>query len=250
MYAHLDSLAPDTARAIEDAFAGQQQWVAPTPEQIAEEITVHRGSYLTVLPTRANNSLIMQVGFIPFFMLWRGTGAMLLGLALARLGVLTGARSARFYLRMMLACYGVGLPLVIGGVIFNFANDFSLGTFSLIGAQFNMVGSLPVALGHIALVMLLVRLNVLGWLGTALAASGRMALTNYLMQSLLCTFIFYGYGLGYFGSLDRLEQELVVLGIWILQLAVSPMWLRRYRFGPAEWGWRSLTYWSLQPMRR
>ncbi len=83
-----------------------------------------------------------------------------------------------------------------------------------------------------------------------LAAVGRMAFSNYLAQSLICTTIFYGHGLGLFGSVDRVTQALVVIGIWVLQLAVSPWWLARFRFGPCEWAWRSLTYGKRQPMRR
>ncbi len=83
-----------------------------------------------------------------------------------------------------------------------------------------------------------------------LAAVGQLALTNYLMQTVLCTFIFYGHGLGRFGMFERWEQFLVVVGVWVLQLVVSPIWLRYFRFGPAEWLWRSLSYLKLQPMRR
>ena len=81
-------------------------------------------------------------------------------------------------------------------------------------------------------------------LGKRLAAVGRMALTNYLMQSLLCLFIFTGAGLGLVGQLGRAELYLVVIGIWILQLAYSPWWLARYYYGPVEWLWRMLTYGS------
>ena len=92
-----------------------------------------------------------------------------------------------------------------------------------------------------------------GWLpGTRrrLAAVGRMAFTNYLMDTVLCTFIFYGWGLGFFGKVSRVEQFGIVLGIWAVQLIVSPLWLERFQFGPLEWMWRSLTYWRLQPMRK
>jgi uncharacterized protein len=77
-----------------------------------------------------------------------------------------------------------------------------------------------------------------------------MALSNYLLTSILCTFFFNGYGLGYFGKLQRHELYYVVLGMWTINLIISPIWLRHFRFGPAEWVWRSLTYWQQQPMRR
>jgi uncharacterized protein len=82
-----------------------------------------------------------------------------------------------------------------------------------------------------------------------LAATGQMALTNYLSQSLICLFLFTGAGLALYGTLERHELYYVVLAVWIAQLIWSPLWLRRFRFGPAEWLWRSLTYWKVQPMR-
>jgi uncharacterized protein len=82
------------------------------------------------------------------------------------------------------------------------------------------------------------------------AAAGRMALTNYLSHSLVATTIFYGYGLGWFGRVPRAAQLALALGLWLVNLAVSSWWLRRFRFGPVEWLWRSMTYARRQPMRR
>ena len=82
------------------------------------------------------------------------------------------------------------------------------------------------------------------------AAVGQMALTNYLLHTVICTTIFYGHGFGYYGSVDRLEQLGVVIGVWVVQLVASPLWLRRFRYGPAEWVWRSLTYGAPQPLQR
>ena len=67
---------------------------------------------------------------------------------------------------------------------------------------------------------------------------------------MICTAIFYGWGLGLFGHLNRFALMGVVLAVWTFQMVVSPLWLGRFRFGPAEWAWRSLTYWKAQPMRR
>ena len=77
-----------------------------------------------------------------------------------------------------------------------------------------------------------------------------MALTNYLMQSVICTTIFYGHGFGLFGQVSRVQQALFVAGIWAVQIVLSSLWMSRFRFGPAEWVWRSLSYWRIQPMRR
>jgi len=79
------------------------------------------------------------------------------------------------------------------------------------------------------------------------ASVGQMAFSNYLGQSIICTLFFYGYGLGYFGKLQRYELWYVVAGVWIFQIIFSTVWLKFFRFGPLEWVWRSLTYWKIQP---
>jgi uncharacterized protein len=81
-----------------------------------------------------------------------------------------------------------------------------------------------------------------------LGAVGQMAFTNYILHTVIGVVIFRI--LGYFGSVERVEQLAMVVVIWLLQLWLSPMWLARYRFGPLEWLWRSLTYWQRQPMGR
>jgi uncharacterized protein len=77
-----------------------------------------------------------------------------------------------------------------------------------------------------------------------------MAFTNYILQSVICTTIFYGHGFGLFGNVERVGQIGVVAAVWIAELALSYLWLQRFRFGPLEWLWRSLTYWRVQPMGR
>jgi uncharacterized protein len=106
-----------------------------------------------------------------------------------------------------------------------------------------------VALGHVALVVLATRKGWFGRLEHRLAATGRMAFTNYISQTLLCVTLFYGYGFGLFGTMNRVELFAVAVAIWILQLWWSPLWLRHFRFGPVEWLWRSLTYRRLQPLK-
>jgi uncharacterized protein len=77
-----------------------------------------------------------------------------------------------------------------------------------------------------------------------------MAFTNYILQTVICTFIFYGHGLGLFGTVSRVQQIAIVFAVWLLQLVVSPLWLRSLQFGPLEWLWRSLTYRQFAPLRR
>jgi uncharacterized protein len=82
-----------------------------------------------------------------------------------------------------------------------------------------------------------------------LASVGRMALSNYLLQSVICTTIFYSYGLALFSKVRPSLGLLLTIVIWLIQIPLSVLWLRRLQFGPIEWLWRSLTYWQLQPMR-
>ena len=98
--------------------------------------------------------------------------------------------------------------------------------------------------------MLMLKANVWTGLMRRFSAVGRMALSNYLMHSIVLTMIFYGYGLGLYGEIPRFAQMGFVVGVIGLQLYLSPRWLAKYRFGPVEWLWRSLTYWQRQPMRR
>jgi uncharacterized protein len=102
----------------------------------------------------------------------------------------------------------------------------------------------------VGLVMLIYRAGVLSWLTRAFAAVGQMAFTNYLLHTIICTTIFYGHGLGLFGQLERTGQITLVAAVWVFQLILSPLWLRRFRFGPFEWLWRSLTYGQRPLFRR
>jgi len=107
-----------------------------------------------------------------------------------------------------------------------------------IGWQWNYLGSIFVSIGYVSLVMLITKYYRLG----LLANVGKLALSNYLLMTIICTFIFYGHGFGLFGSIDRVGQLYIVLAIWIFLLVFSKLWLNKFQFGPMEWLWRYLTY--------
>jgi uncharacterized protein len=227
---------------------------APTPEERAkkhnEEIAVYRGGYLGIVRHRVSEVVMMQtVGFV-LFMVWGVGGRMLMGMGLMKLGVFAAARPARFYGRLIVLGYGLGLPLVTYDTFVLINEGFAGPALLRSKATYNEISSVLVALGHVGVVMLAARAGALPWLTSRLAAVGRMALTNYLTHSLVCTTIFYGYGFGLFATINRTGLMGIVLAIWAVQLMVSPLWLAHFRFGPAEWVWRSLTYWRPQPMRQ
>jgi len=223
----------------------------PTENEIAEEIAAYQGSWLDAHGARIATAAGLQLAAFPFFLFWRAAGLMLVGMALFKLGIFSAGRSATFYNRMIAVGLIVGLPLVTLSVIRNAAEAWEpLYSFLGPGMLYNYWGSLGIAAAYIGIVMRIAQSGVFPALQARLAAVGQTAFTNYIAQSVICTTLFYGFGLGLFGSVERWGQVLIVLAVWTLQLAIAPLWLRYYRFGPLEWAWRSLTYWSLQPMRR
>ncbi len=145
----------------------------------------------------------------------------------------------------------VALPLGLACMLLSFRahptlqfDVIHLGTaMAFVGSS---IGSLLIAMGYMAWIVRISRAGrALHWL----APAGRMALTNYLMQSIVCTLFFYGYGLGWFEQVPRAWQVVFAIALFLLQVAWSHLWLSRFRFGPAEWVWRSLTYLRPQPMR-
>jgi uncharacterized protein len=192
---------------------------------------------------------IQTIGFFLFGMGFMAIGRMLIGMGLMKLGVFSAARSRRFYSVMLALGYGIGLPLMVYDALELIRHRFSHDYGFHGGKFYNAFGSVVVALGHVGLVMLIVQSGALTWLTTRLAAVGRMALSNYLTHSIVCTTLFYGYGFGLFGTINRTGLLAIVLIIWVSQLVLSPIWLQHFRFGPVEWLWRSLTYGEPQPMQ-
>ena len=210
------------------------------------QITAFTGTYLAAFLNRATTLVFFYIVF-PFTFFWSVLGLMLTGAALTKTGVLTGQRSVTFYAWMSALGLGIGLPLTLGVFVGLRATGMDHPGF-LWQSIAQLVG-IPQALGYTGLVLLVHKLGWLKPLTTALAAVGRMALTNYLSHTLICTTIFYGYALGYFGQVQYPELFALAGLIWLFNIALSLIWLRSFRFGPAEWLWRSLTYWKLQPLR-
>jgi len=175
---------------------------------------------------------------------------MLIGMGLFKLKIFDASRSNKFYGWSAVVSFAIGLTAVLTGVHYHEANNWDFDYSFFQGSVLNYWGSVFVALGYISLVMMMCKNGWFTWLRSSLAAVGQMALTNYLMHTIVCTTIFYGHGLGWYGYLSRIELNGIVFAIWAAQLVLSPMWLKHFRFGPFEWLWRSLTYWKLQPLKR
>jgi uncharacterized protein len=221
------------------------QW-APAEATLRAEVATYRSGWIEQLDHRVPTAIGRQTTGFLGGTFWRVGGTVLLGMALYKWGVLTGERSTRLY-RRLVAGGVVGVATVLAGVWYIEANEWSAGA-ALFWRQFNYVGSLLVAGGYVGLVTLYARRRPDGPVTRAFAAVGRTAFTNYLLQTVVATTVFYGHGLGLFGAVSRAEALGMVVAFWAIEILVSVAWLRRYRFGPVEWVWRTLTYGERQPI--
>lgn len=173
-------------------------------------------------------------------------GMFLIGSWFAASGALAAPeRFPRLYAGLRWVALPVGLLVTLGGVLWKpylAPGEYTLDSTAAMSLV--SVGAVPMCLGYLAWV---VHWRArLGWL----APAGRMALTHYLAQSLVCTWLFNHYGLGWFDLMPRAWQLLFALLLFTLQVAFSHLWLKRFRFGPLEWLWRAMTYRQWPPMRR
>lgn len=225
-----------------------QSWL-PDAEKISHDLAAMQGSWIQQMDVRVPSTIFMQTFLFFWSTLWRVTSMILLGMALYKWGVLSARRSDLFYLRMTLIGLAVGYGIIGAGIFENFAKDWSMDYSMFLGSLYNYVGSVLVALGYIGFVMLICKAAQFIRLKKLFASVGKMAFTNYILMSLLGMFIFYGNGLGLFGHVERSVQILIVIAIWIFILIISPLWLKKFWYGPLEWLWRVLSYWRKQPMK-
>jgi uncharacterized protein len=221
----------------------------PGAEAVAEEVAIYQSGWIGQMGQRISDAIEFQTTALLWWGCWRAGGLMLIGVALFKLGVFSAERSRRFYIGLTVPALLVGIPMVLYGMHRHFQNEWDATYSFFTGTVFNYWGSILVSLGYTGAVMLVVKAGAVRALTRRLATVGRMALSMYLLQSIICTTLFYGHGFGLFGRVERVGQIGIVAGIVVLQLWLAPLWLDRFRFGPFEWLWRTLTYMRPQPMR-
>jgi uncharacterized protein len=167
-------------------------------------------------------------------------------MVLCRSGLLTQPVPVSRHLALAAAGFAIGLPLAIWQTQTLLASDFHPVQVEITKLSYD-VRRLGMGLGWLGLMLALARHHTA--LTRRLAAVGRMALTNYLAQSILCGLIFYGFGLGLYGRVTGYWLYAIVLGVWALEIAWSGWWLARFQIGPFEWLWRSITYKRAQSWR-
>jgi uncharacterized protein len=237
---------------VASAVFGKYHVRTPPPMSAA---AAYHGSWIDLFRWRAWLNYYWHVEGALGYDFWRCSGFMLAGMGLLKTRVFDATRSARFYRGLMWSGYSLGLPLAAFAIHEEIATHpvmavrFSASSWGPWQATAMLLAGAAVALGHVGLVMQVCRAGILPRLRAALAATGRMALTNYLGQTLICVLVFDGWALGQWGDWGIAAQLALVGAIWGAQLIASTIWLRHFRFGPMEWLWRSLTYWRRQPMR-
>jgi uncharacterized protein len=234
-----------------------EKTMIPNREDAKENTKKMKSNYSTVASYIRPLAFDGQTKYMPME-IWDSIALMFLGLALFKWGFLTGNWSNEDYWKVLKIGYGIGIPLVIYSFYYGFLN------FSTLEANLARMERVPInwvgliypfqrillVMAHASALILLYKSGKIQGLFKRLEAVGQMAFTNYIMHSVICTLFFFGYGLNYYAELEFYQIFYLAFAIWILQLILSPIWLRYFYFGPLEWVWRSLTYWKMQPMRR
>ena len=228
--------------ALESTFA----FFYPSTEQIIAQTKIMQGSYIQQMPLRIENALELQTLVFMIDTFWRTSAMMLLGMILYRKGILSANNSTEYYKNMMWVGFVPGLIISSVGLNQVYSSDWSSAYVMNIGANYKFVSGLLMALGYIGLVIWIYKKGIFKKLQNRLQATGRMAFTNYIGMSVICTLIFNGHGLGLYGTFDRFQQFVIVIGVWVIMLIISPKVLKKYQFGPLESMWRKLTYFSFK----
>ena len=226
----------------------QRKQRKPSSEELEKDAKRWRGRPLQVIGAQAKYLAVWHG--LPYYDTtnFDSWSMMFIGMGLFKLGIFSAARSYRFYVWMAVVGCLIGIPANSYIVWLALKTNFDRVTFSVTHVAYD-VARLPVALAYVALLMMLAKAVAFRWLTSRLAAVGQMALSNYILHSVICAFLFTGYGFGLYGRLQRYQLYYVVALCWAVSLVASPIWLRHFCFGPLEWCWRSLTYWRRQPMR-
>jgi uncharacterized protein len=230
-----------------DAAGLQQFFGISPPAALASDLALHRGSYEAIVAARFAEHGWSAIDGLWFFG-WETLGYMAFGMAAMKSGMLTGAWDRRRYALWAAVGFGIGIPAYVAIALWLVGSDFALFPVVMGVMAVPTLVRPPMIAAWACLILLAMRPG--GALTARIGAAGRMAFTNYLATSLICTTLFYGYGLGWYGHLSRAELYLVVPAVWALMLLWSQPWLARFRYGPFEWLWRSLSRGGLQPMRR
>ena len=240
-YSMLYSMTYSLQQLSPEALQSMQEHWQPSAALLQEEIAAYRGDWHSQMLRRVPDAWDGEWATLLFYGP-RLCGQMLLGVLLYRTGWIVGRYAAVWYSRLGAVTFLSGLVLVLIGVQRSVDSEFAFADSLLMGNYWNSAGSLLMAAGYASLIIRWSQRANPGMVQHWLRCTGRMAFSNYLLMSLLCTSLFYGHGLAWFGQMDRLALLAVTLAVWAVLISFSVFWLQHFRSGPLEWCWRWLTY--------
>jgi len=212
-------------------------------------IAYKQGPMAATFITRALTFGIMLVFVTISFFGFRVLATFLFGMAMMKIDFFNRT-NRRWHMLALSIGLVVGLPGEIFLVWSYLHSEYSFGWLQAGAEMVHTTSSICLTFGYIGALTLIVHAGALRWLTYALSCVGRTALSNYLLQTIVATYIMYWWGLGFFNEVNRPQQYAIVLAIYCCQLVLSVLYLRVFRIGPFEWLWRSLTYLKLQPIFR
>ena len=232
-----------TYRELADALGD------PRGASILEDLRKYGSSYREITLDRISDHL-----HSPFDMLigygLETLGLMLWGMGLFKSGALTGGWSRQRLKQVAILGYVFGLGGSLALMVWTIAHQFDTVITAATYFLFDNPFRIATTLAHLALLLLIIPAYQKSGFMDRVAATGRMALSNYVLSSLVMTSLFYGYGGGIYGSFSRAEIYIAIPPLWAFMLLWSPWWLQRYHYGPLEWVWRSLSRGARQPLKR
>ncbi|PZU58418.1 MAG: hypothetical protein DI547_10210 [Sphingobium sp.] len=243
------AMQPDAGADVITAFRETLATLGePGTPQIAHSLATYRAGFGTVIGHHAA-TLMDHLHLLLYFGL-DTLGFMLLGMAMLKGGFLTGGWDADQYRRTARHCLVIGLvPMILIAAWLLWQGFPTLATFDAV-MTWSFPFRIPLTVGYAALFLTVILRRRGSALIDRVAATGRMALSNYLGTSLLMCALFYGWGLGLFGHVGRAAIYLFVPAVWAVMLLWSKPWLDRFAYGPVEWLWRSLSRGEMQKMRK
>lgn len=237
------------AAAMREQMDQFNAMMGPNSPTYAKDVAHFLGSYAQIAGMRLGEAAIEPLIQVMLFA-WETMALMLIGMALYKSRMLTGEWSAARYAKWAGLCFAIAAPVLAWMAWHSIETGFATMTVFSTSLVLSLPFDILMAVGWAALIMLLIQTRASDAVRARLAATGRMAFTNYLVTSIVMTTIFYGYGLGLFGSIGRAPLYLFCFGMWAAMLLWSKPWLARFHYGPLEWLWRSLSRLGLQPMRK
>jgi uncharacterized protein len=241
--------------AQNDQVAVRNYWLGQNAGPL-NEINAYTADYATQVDFRANRSseiiesdnqeLVDRMGFsllLDFFA--RAFGMMFIGMALYRWHFFD-VSNQKYWATLFKLCFTIGLTVGCVGLYLLYKCEWSWDYAIYLGRIPNNIATPFMAIAYASLVMMWSQSSFCTKLQQQLQQLGKMALTGYLLQSVLCGFIFYGYGFCFYGTLNRAWQMLIVVLIGAFLLNFASFWMKKFKYGPIEYIWRVLTHFKFR----